>query len=201
MEKRIIEAKRNTLLLNYLSKDTLKALKAVVSDKELKFRQILTYVHYNPEKKRLEVTNGRVMVFVNAAYFMPEPEREGFFKINGDLLIEEEYEGMFPHTDRCIPQNCDTIATVNGGFENKDGAYRCMALTLLTGYIFNASTKWLIGALEASLEWNTIEWKKDSQGAVILKDKGENTMAVLMPMATKREELFKIEAIQKEAVV
>lgn len=186
MEKRIIEAKKGSALLP----STLKALKAIVSDKDNKARPVMSYVHYNQYAKRFEATNGRVMVLVSAAGIADE-EREGFFSIAGNMLIEEEGRpGSYPNCDRCIPQNCDTVATVDGGFEKAEkeaGAYRIMRIALLTKRVFNAGAKWMIAAVESSPEWRHIEWNTNTSyyGAVKLSNSDNTITAVIMPMTTE----------------
>ena len=199
MEKRIIEAGKGRAL----SIDTLKALKAIVLDKDNKSRSFMSYVHYNPYAKRFEATNGRVMVLVSAP-IIDDEEREGFFSIAGNMLIEEENRpGSYPNCDRCIPQNCDTVATIEGGFEKRDGAYRIMRIALLTERVFNIGAKWMIAAAESSPEWRHIEWNTNSgyYGAVKLSNSDNTITAVIMPMATEIKEGIYIEKKKEEKAI
>lgn len=199
MEKRIIEAGKGRAL----STDTLKALKAIVLDKDNKSRSFMSYVHYNPYAKRFEATNGRVMVLVSAP-IIDDEEREGFFSIAGNMLIEEENRpGCYPNCDRCIPQNCDTVATIEGGFEKRDGAYRVMRLALLTERVFNIGAKWMIAAAESSPEWRHIEWNANTSyyGAVKLSNSDNTITAVIMPMATEIKEGIYIEKKKEEKAI
>lgn len=84
-----------------------KAMSKIASDFK-KSRQgkncpIMTYIHYNSQKKWLEATNGKTAMTLQVTNF-PEENTEGLFELQGKYLIEvNEQYGKYPDIQRVMP--------------------------------------------------------------------------------------------------
>ena len=175
MEKRIIKSEK----AGKLTPAMLKAMAAITGAKENKYRPFLQYVHYNANEKRLEVTDGRCLATVAVDDIMPENEREGFFTIVDNLLVESEYTGNFPNCNYVIPSSEKMEHKAYITTLKKKGEERAIRVTALTGLVFGIGEKSIVAAFGFS-EFTAIEWNLPTNP---IKLYDSYCMAVIMPMA------------------
>ena len=84
-----------------------KAMAAICKRSAKAGKDALSVIHYSPEHKRLEATDGRVLLVYSVVNF-EEPERGGYFIYQGGFLIEETHAFTFPECERVIPETGKT---------------------------------------------------------------------------------------------
>ena len=96
-------------------------------------QETLSVIHYSATHKRLEATDGRVLLVYSVPNF-EESDRDGYFIYQGGFLIEEAHAFNFPECERVIPEpgktnhkgesfSCVYDIKGEGLSRNKDGIY------------------------------------------------------------------------------
>ena len=200
MTGRIIDSKENgTTIVNPTQ---VKALKAIIEDKGNNTRPFLQYIHYNSEKRRIEATNGRAAIVIEYPTipdFFEEEEREGFFKISGDSIIEKEKPyNSYPNFDRILPASMENKMYIHG-MDKMKAAERLCRISLLTGRYFNIADKGILSIFDFC-NWETIEYNNNPGGPIKLHATYfvKEITALIMPMATIRTKYFLTEEEEEE---
>ncbi len=176
MEKRILKSEK----AGKFTPAMVKVMAAITGRKENGFRPFLQYVHYNATEKRLEATEGRCLVTVDAGDFMPEPEREGFFTVADGLLIESDYTAKYPNFNNVIPSSSKMKNKASiSGFEKRKPEERAIRIAVLTENVFNIGEKSILSVF-GFCDFTTIEWNNPGQAVKMYNGR---SMAVVMPMA------------------
>lgn len=110
-----------------------KAMAAICKRSAKGVKETLSVIHYSATHKRLEATDGRVLLVYSVSNF-EESDRDGYFIYQGGFLIEEAHAFTFPECERVIPEpgktnhkgesfGCVYDIKGEGLSRNKDGIY------------------------------------------------------------------------------